>query len=202
MKKIEKYFITGLIVLIPLFLTIYLLVFMFYFFDGIFGKFINSYLKYKMGFYIPGLGIVIVLLLVFSVGILASWFFSKKIFSKIEKLFIKLPLIRNIYPAFKQLVLFLFSRNEFGFQKVVLVEYPSKGIWAIGFLTNEQIKVIKDLDKEIVAVFVPSSPGPLSGYTIFVPKNELKFPNISVTDALKIIISGGVLKQEGPYCQR
>jgi uncharacterized membrane protein len=195
MKSLKQYFITGLIVIIPVFLTVYVLVFIFQFFDGILGRFINNYIKQKLGFFIPGLGLILSLCIVFLVGFMAKRIFGKeKIFLNFEKWFSELPVIKNIYPAFKQLVLFVLAQKEFGFKKVVLVEYPSKGIWSVGFLTNEPFqKINNEFKREMVPVFVPSSPGPLTGYVLFVPKEELKFPDISVSDALKIIISGGVL---------
>lgn len=194
MNRLKRYFITGLIVIIPIFLTIYLLVAMFRFFDGILGKFINLYLKEKLGFVIPGLGIVFSLAILLLTGFLSSRLIGKRISLRFERWFAGLPLVKNIYPAFKQLVLFLFAEKGFGFKRVVLAEYPSRGIWSVGFLTNEQFEKINNVfNNEMVSVFVPSSPSPLSGYVIFVPKDELKFPDISVSDALKIIISGGVL---------
>lgn len=198
MKKIKRYFITGLISIIPISLTIYVLVFIFKFLDGILGRFINEYLKSKLGFFIPGLGLILSVCLVFIAGFMASWLIGRKVFQKLEGLFSSLPLVKNIYPAFKQLVLFLLAQKEFGFQKVVLVEYPSKGLWSVGFLTNDQFpKISGILNKEMVSVFVPNSPGPLTGYAVFVPREDLKFPDISVSDALKIIISGGVVPIQG-----
>lgn len=195
MKNLKQYFITGLIVIIPVFLTVYVLVFIFKFFDGILGRFINEYLKTRLGFFIPGLGLILSVCIVFFVGFTYKRIFGReRLFMNLEKWFSELPLIKSIYPAFKQLVLFVLAQKEFGFQKVVLAEYPSKGIWSVGFLTNEPFKKINEIcGREMVPVFIPSSPGPLTGYVIFVPKEGLKFPDISVSDALKIIISGGVL---------
>lgn len=198
MKKLRAYFITGLVVIVPVFLTAYLFIFTFNFFDGILGVLLNKFIKNRWGFYIPGLGLFISLFITLLTGFLATQFIGKKIFSLLEKWLVSIPLIKKVYPAFKQLVLFIFAQQELGFKKVVLVEYPSKGIWSIGFLTNEAFKKINQLfDKETVPVFVPNSPGPFSGYVIFVPKEELKFPDISVSDALRIIISGGVLSLQG-----
>ena len=106
-----------------------------------------------------------------------------------------MPLINKIYPALKQIILFVLAQKEFGFKKVVLVEYPSKGIWSISFLTNEGFEQInKATNREMVAVFLPTTPGPLTGYVVFIPKEEVKFLDISVSEALRIIISGGVFK--------
>lgn len=195
MEKLKKYFMTGLIVLIPFFLTIYLFWVVFLFVDGILGNFLNTYIKSKLGFYLPGLGLILFVLLIIFSGFFASRFIGKKLLIILENWFAGLPLIKKIYPTVKQIILFILAQKEFGFKKVVLAEYPSKGIWSLGFLTNEGFKGLECLGaKEIVAVFVPSSPGPLTGYVIFVPKEEVKFVDMSVSDALKIIISGGVFK--------
>jgi len=195
MQALKRHFITGLIVIIPLFLTVYLFVFIIQFFDGILGGFLNNYLKEEFGFYIPGLGLVLSLVIILLTGVIVSRLIGRKIFAVFESWYAGLPLVKNIYPAFKQLVTFLLSQKETGFKRVVLVEYPSKGIWSLGFITNEEIKKINEAaSKEMVAVFLILSPGPFSGYVVFVPREELKFPDISVSDALKIIISGGVLK--------
>jgi len=196
--KIRRYFVTGLLVIVPVFASLYLLVLIFLFFDNILGRFLNNFIKSKLGFFVPGLGLLFSLVIVFLTGFLTTRIINKKISIQLEKWFASLPLIKNIYPAFKQLASFMLAQKELGFQKVVLAEYPSKGIWSVGFLTNEQFpKVSKVFNKDMVAVFVPSSPGPLTGYVIFVTKDELRFPDLSVSDALKIIISGGVISLEG-----
>ena len=195
MEKIKRYLITGFVVVVPIFLTFYVLLGIFRFADGILGRFLNVYLKKSLGFYIPGLGFFIAIIFIFLTGFLASRFVGKKMIFGIEKWFSSLPLINKVYPALKQIILFISAQKEFGFKKVVLVEYPSKGIWSIGFLTNEHFdKISKLTNKEMVAVFMPSTPGPLTGYMIFLPKQEVKLLDISVSDALKIIISGGVFK--------
>lgn len=197
MKRLKQYFIAGLVTVIPVFLTIYILVLLFQFADGILGKYLNVYFKKTMGFYIPGIGFLICLVAILFVGVLATDFVGKKILRRIERWFSALPLINKIYPALKQIVKFISAQKEFGFKKVVLVEYPSKGIWSIGFLTNEKFQQIdKVTGKEMLAVFLPTTPGPLSGYVVFFPKEEVKFLDIPVADALKIIISGGVFKDE------
>jgi len=187
--------IAGLVVVVPISLTVYVLVLIFKFADGILGRFLNVYFKNILGFYIPGLGVLIAVFFILFIGFLATRFIGKKIFSGLERWFSGLPLINKIYPALKQIILFVLAQKEFGFKKVVLVEYPSKGIWSIGFLTNEGFQQInKATNREMVAVFLPTTPGPLTGYVVFIPKEEVKFLDISVSEALRIIISGGVFK--------
>jgi len=195
MERLKRYLVAGLIVVVPALLTIYVLVIMFRFVDGILGNFLNVYFKRILGFYIPGLGFLISLFFILFVGFLATRFLGKKVFIALEKWFSSLPLINKIYPALKQIILFILAQKEFGFKKVVLVEYPSKGIWSLGFLTNESFRHINKVsDREMVSVFIASTPGPLTGYIIFVAKDQIKFLDISVSDALKIIISGGTFK--------
>jgi uncharacterized membrane protein len=195
MGRLRRYFISGLIVVVPVVLSIYVFTIGFKFIDGILGGFLNIYLKEIFGLYIPGLGFLFFIFVILLVGFLATRFFGKKLVHGLEKWFAGLPVIKNIYPAFKQVVLFISAQKEFGFKKVVLAEYPSKGMWSVGFLTNEQYKEVSNAcGGEMVAVFIPSSPGPLTGYVIFLPKDSLKFPDISVSDALNIIISGGIFK--------
>lgn len=195
MERLRRYLIAGLIVVVPVLLTVYVLVIMFRFADSILGRFLNVYLKDTLGFYIPGLGFLISVIFILFVGFLATRFLGKKVFIALERWFSGLPLINKMYPALKQIVLFVLAQKEFGFKKVVLVEYPSKGIWSLGFLTNENFERINKVsDREMVSVFMPSTPGPLTGYMILVPKEEVKFLDIPVSDALKIIISGGAFK--------
>ncbi|MCG2714178.1 MAG: DUF502 domain-containing protein [Candidatus Omnitrophica bacterium] len=195
MNKLRKYFITGLAVVVPVFLTAYVLVVLFRFTDNILGRFLNVYFKNTLGFYIPGLGVLLFLLLIVSAGFLANRYIGKRIFPLIDRWFSSLPLIRNIYPTFKQVISFILAQKEFGFKKVVLVEYPSKGIWSLGFLTNEEFPRLSQIsDTAMVSIFMPTSPGPFTGVVIFVVKEDLSFPDISIADAFKIIISGGVFK--------
>jgi uncharacterized membrane protein len=197
MGRTKRYFITGLVVVIPVFLTFYVLLAIFNFLDNILGRFLEGYFKRTFGFDIPGMGFLIFLLVIFFTGFFASRFIRYKIFIRFEKWFSGLPLISNIYPAVKQIILFVSAQKEFGFKKVVLVEYPGKGIWSIGFLTNEGFdNVNRSLGKEMFTVYMPTCPNPLTGSVVFIAKEEVKFPDISINAALNIIISGGVFKSE------
>jgi uncharacterized membrane protein len=194
MIKIRRYFFTGLAVLLPIALTLYLIVAVFAFADSLAGKYINSFLLKKFGFFIPGLGILFSALLIILVGFLSTHFFGKRFAPLLEKLFLHIPLVRQLYPSAKKIVSFLFSGKQRLFKQVVLIEYPRKGIWSLAFITNEGMsEAQKKIGKEMLNVFIPSTPGPLTGYFVFVPKDELIFLDVSVEDALKMFVSGGVL---------
>lgn len=193
----KRYLITGLIVVVPILITVYVLYVAFCFLDGILGRFLNTYFKEALGFYVPGIGLILLFVFVVAVGFLVSRFLNKRILRGIEKWFAGLPFIDKIYPLVKQIVLFILAEKEFVFKKVVLVEYPSKGLWSLGFLTNEEFSKIKEASAlSLVSVFIPTTPGPLTGNVIFIPREDLKFLDMTVSDALKIIISGGVVKPE------
>ncbi len=194
MQSLKKYFFTGLVLVVPVSLTIYFLVIVFRSIDSILGSFINEYLQSSWGFYIPGIGFVLFFLILVLVGFFASRFVGQKLFIEIEKWFSGLPLIKAIYPTLKQIVSFISAQKEFGFKRVVLVEYPGKGLWSLGFLTNDGFKKINDaMGAEMAAVYISTVPGPLTGNLVFVPKDQIRFPDIAIVDALKIIISGGVV---------
>lgn len=193
--KIRHYFGTGLLITLPVFVTLYFLFIIFRFIDGIFGKVVNMYIQKHMGFAIPGVGFIIGILIVFGVGFTAANFFGKKIIYALERWFLKFPFIRQIYPAAKQIVDSFISKDSPAFKKVVLVQYPSKGIWAIGFLTNESFKEANEKSgADLLHVFIATTPSPLTGFLILVPKDEVRDLGISIEDGIKLIISGGIVK--------
>lgn len=195
MKKLKRYFITGLVVMLPIFLTLYLLFIIFRLIDSLFGRIINTYLKAVSGFSIPGVGFVLGVSLILVIGFIASHLLSKKVMPIIEGWFLKIPGIRQIYPSIKQIVGFIFSDNKAMFKKMVLVEYPSKGIWSVGFMTNEGFREAQEkTGQELVHVLIGTTPSPWSGFFILVPKKEVKFLEMSAEDGIKLIVSGGILK--------
>jgi len=195
MKKIEKYFITGLLTILPIFLTIYLFYLVFKWIDSIIGGFINGYLESAFGFSVPGLGFFMVVLIVLSVGFIVSHILSRRSLPVIEGWFLKLPMVRRVYAPIKQIVSFVFSQDTLGYRRVVLVQYPSPGIWSVGFMTNEGFKEAQQLaGEELVHVLIGSTPGPWSGFLILVPKKDVKFMEMTLEESMKLIISGGILK--------
>ena len=195
MNKLKRYFITGLLTILPIFLTLAILFIIFRLIDNVIGKIINSYLKTAFGFSIPGLGFILVILIILVTGFVVSHLVSKRTLPLIEMVLLKFPGIRQIYPSVKQVVGFIFSKDKDVFKKVVLVEYPSKGIWSVGFMTNEGFREAQELTgQELVHVLIGSTPSPWSGFFILVPKNAVKFLKMSAEEGIKLIVSGGILK--------
>ncbi len=194
-SKLRKYFISGLMVFLPMGLTVYLFIMVINYADRLLGKYIEPYFYKNFGFYFRGLGIILLVYLITVVGFLVTNFLGRKIHHFFEKLFLHLPFFKQVYPALKQMAVFLFSQERINsFKKVVLVEYPRNGIYAFGFLTNEAPdKINKKIGEEVCSVFLPSAPGPLTGYVVFVPKDQIIITDITIEEAVKVIVSGGVV---------
>ena len=190
---LKKIFITGLTAVIPLAITIYVIGGLFYFADSVVGKYINSFLNQYIGYKIPGLGFLIVILLIFFLGAILR-LTRLKIFHWIEGLFFRIPLVNKIYFPIKRIVDFLFFPPRKDFRNVVLVEYPRKGVYSLGFLTNNNTIIFKEKgDKKFSNVFMPSSPSPLTGFIIIVEEKDLISLDIGVEEAIKLIVSGGLI---------
>ena len=198
MKKfltiIRRDFISGLIIFLPLALTVYLFILTINFSDGLLGKFIKPYFYEQFGFYPRGVSIVIGVLLIILIGSLGANFFGRRIHGFFERMMVKLPFFKQVYPAFKEMAVFLFSRERMAFKQVVLIEYPRQGIYSLGFLTNETNAHLCELTgQELCNIFIPSAPGPLTGYVVMVPKNKIHFTDMPIDDAVRFLVSGGVL---------
>lgn len=192
--NIKRYFVTGLLTILPLSISIYILLILFRLIDGILGRFINAYLKSVLGFYIPGLGLILFILIIFLTGILSIHLFGAKLHNFLERATSRFPLLKYIYPSLKKIFEFAFSDTRLGFKKAVLVEYPSKGIWSLAFIANEGFKEAEEkICKELLNIYVPSVPNPTTGYFIFIPRDEVKELNISIKDAMRLVMSGGLL---------
>ena len=180
--------------LLPLVITIWLLYSIFTFLDGILGGYISKII----GRHIPGLGILVSFVFVIIFGYLATAIFTRRILRFGENLLYKLPLINMVYSSVKQINRLLFLQKKTrAFKRVCAVEYPRKGIYALGFVTGEGIRELKRKRKDLINIFIPSSPTPATGYTIIVPKRDVIMLDMKIDDAIKLIVSGGVLTPGG-----
>ena len=189
--RIRNYFITGILVLIPIGITVYLTIFLIKVSSKILPKELNPdhYLPYN----IPGLEILISLLLITFIGWLSLSFLGKKIFELINRILKKIPILRTIYSAINQMTESL-TKSDNKQKSVVLLEYPKKDVWAVGFATKENKGIINDkIGNELVNVFVPTTPNPTSGFLLFLPEKDIIFLDMSVEDAAKLVISAGLV---------
>jgi uncharacterized membrane protein len=191
-QKISAYFVRGLITLLPLLVTIWLLWFLFTFFDSILGNILAALL----GRPIPGLGLLITIILIFITGYFATYIIGARLFKFGEELLYRVPIVKSIYSAAKQINDVLFAqKNVEEYRRACIVEYPRKGIWSVGFVTSDAAAEIEAKAKEkMINVFIPNTPTPATGFTIVVPAREVILLDMKIDDAFKYIISGGVLK--------
>ena len=187
--RIRNNFIAGIVVLIPIGITLYLTVFIIKISGNIVPKEINpnSYLPFN----IPGVEILIALFLITFIGWLSLSFIGKKFFEFFNNFLKKIPILRTIYSAIGQMTQ-TFTKSDDNEKSVVLLEYPRKGIWVVGFATKENQGVIKDkVNEDLVNVFVPTTPNPTSGFLLMLPKKDLIYLNVSFEQASKFIVSAG-----------
>ena len=193
-RKLKRYFIYGLTIFLPLLLTVYLITFVLKFIDGFLGKFFEPIFRWFFGFYYWGMSIVVFVLLIFLIGFVATHFFGRKLYPYLEKLLLKLPVFKQIYPAAKEIAIFLFSREKTAFKQVVIVEYPRQGIYSMGFLVGDGPIVVNErVGRDLCNILIPSSPSPFTGFVIMVPRQDVIFPDITVEEAVKFIVSDGVV---------
>jgi uncharacterized membrane protein len=195
MSRAKRYFITGFLIILPVFMTIYFIWAIVLFVDTTWGRLINVYLLKYFGFQIPGLGFVIAIATIFLVGFITTNIFGRRLFHFFENLFIRFPIIGQIYGPAKQIVNSFVSKEKPAFRKVVLVEYPSKGIWSIGFLTNESFSDANNkAGEDLLHVFIATTPSPLTGFLVLIPRKDVKVLDIPVEAGIKLIVSGGIVK--------
>ncbi len=187
---LRRQFLSGMLVVVPLILTYVVLRFLFDIIDGILSPYIVKFLGYS----IPGLGIIFTILIIILTGFFVRSIIGASIYKRGDNLLTKLPIVRIFYLAAKKLIEALAQPSNEAFKEVVMFEYQRRGIWAIGFLTSK-IKFVNGSDDEIelVGVFVPSTPTPVSGIVIFAPRKDVVTLDITIEAGLKLIVSGGIV---------
>ncbi len=185
----RNYFITGVVVLIPIGITVYLTLFIINISSQILPKEINPnhYLPYN----VPGLEIIISIILITFIGWLSLSFLGRRILNLFNNLLKKIPILRTIYSAISQMTE-SFTSSSKGSKNVVLIEYPRKGTWAVGFATKDNDgEIKKKLNRNLVNVFVPTTPNPTSGFLLMYPKEELIYLDMTFEEASRFIVSAG-----------
>ena len=191
--KIRNYFLAGIITLIPIFITVYLTFLVIDVFSRIVPDAINpnKYLPFR----IPGLEILIAVLITVFIGFVSLSYFGKKILTLGEQLLQKVPVLRSVYSGATQFTKsFQSAEDGSSNKKVVLIEFPRSGSWAVGFATNENSKQISSkINDTLVNVFIPTTPNPTSGFLVLIPKKDIIYLNMNFEDAMKFIISVGAI---------
>ncbi len=195
MTQLRKYLVAGLLIWVPLVCTIVVLSFAINLIDRSLLLIPVSYRPETLiGFKIPGLGVILAFLLVMITGLIAANFLGRRLVSAWESILSRIPLVRTVYGAVKQITQSLFSDASKSFREVVLVEYPRRGMWMLAFVTGETPKKFEEVvGQQLVNIYVPTTPNPTSGYYLMVPFEDIKRLDIPVEVGLKMILSAGVV---------
>ncbi|MDY7221890.1 DUF502 domain-containing protein [Halalkalibacterium halodurans] len=215
-KRFQKNIIAGVIFLLPAIATIYVIVFLFGLIDSFLGSFITDVLRglniitveegriYFLGVYTPfserllGIGFILTIMLIAWIGSMRLRGQGHRTFSRIDQAFRKIPIANSIYTSVEQII-HAFAQERTSFQNVVLVEYPRKGLYTVGFQTGESKgEVQRVTSKDCINVFLPTTPNPTSGWLVLIPKEDVIHLNMTVEQGLKFIISGGVVVPPDP----
>jgi uncharacterized membrane protein len=191
---LRNYFITGVVVLIPIGFTLYLSKILIGISSNLIPKNLNP--NHYLPFDIPGIEILISILLITIVGGLSLSFFGRRILKLIDDLFKRIPFLRTVYSAIVQMTE-TFSKKDDNKKSVVLVEYPRKGVWAVGFATKENTgEMAEKTNKKLINVFVPTTPNPTSGFLLMFPIEDVIYLNMSFEEASKFIVSAGTSSKQ------
>ncbi|MEW6573363.1 MAG: DUF502 domain-containing protein [Bacillota bacterium] len=190
-RNLRNYFLTGLAVILPGAATIWILWKLLAFVDGFAGRLVAYITPYK----IPGLGVLVTLLLIVLVGIFATNVIGRSLLALWERIVFRIPLVNTIYRAAKEIVETFGENTKQVFRQVVLVRFPRRDTWAVGFVVGEAGEGLNNkAGQELVKVLVPHVPLPMSGFLLFVPREELIYLDIPVEDGLRLIVSTGILE--------
>ncbi len=195
--KIKNYFLTGILVTAPVVITFWIVFSLVKLFDQLITPIIPPYIN--PNFYlprdVPGLGLIVLFAFLVFIGFITANFFGSYVLKKTELVIQKIPLIKVFYKTIKQILETLLKNNSNAFREAVLLEYPRKGVWVIGFTTGEVKGAVKNKIKiSMINVFVPTTPNPTSGFLLMVPKSQIKYLNVKVDDAIKTIVSAGIIQ--------
>lgn len=195
--KIRAYFFTGILVTAPVSITFYMAYKIILWIDAGVGRLLPPQLKTyynDLPFTIPGLGVVVLIVSMIVIGMFAAGFVGRFFIRLGDWIVKKMPVVSTVYSLLKQVFETFLSNKNQAFSQVVLLEYPRKGIWILGFVSTETGgEVKKIMNKEMLNVFIPTTPNPTSGFLIFVPKEDVVFLQMTVEEGLKFVISGGIV---------
>ena len=189
---LRRYFLSGILVIVPLIITYMVLRFLFTKVDGLLSPFIAGLIDYK----VPGLGVAATIILIFLAGLLTANVIGSRLFKIWEIFLIKTPLVRTIYGSSKQLIEAITTSDKDSFKQVVLVEFPAKGMFCLGFLTQEIKTNFGDEPTDLIAVFIPSTPTPFTGFTLLFHREKVTPLEMTMEQGVKFFVSGGITAPE------
>jgi uncharacterized membrane protein len=196
--RVKRMFLTGLVILAPVALSVYVLLLIFRFMDGIFAPQIQAWVDpFIPGFYVPGLGVILTLLVVLVLGWLSNNVVGRRVMAAVERLIQRVPVGGAIYAATKGVMEALSRDRSEAFKRVVLVEYPRVGLFSLAFVTgSDRWPEVHPATEDFVLVFLPTTPNPTSGYLLLVPREQAIDLDMTVEEGVRMVISGGILRPE------
>ena len=193
--RLRRYFLTGLIVVLPLAITLNVLLWALRVLDGLLGQFVVP----LIGTRIPLLGLLTLLVVILVSGMLATNMLGRRVVELVDRLMLRIPLARSVYSAVKQLSDSVFLQRRSAFRRAVLIEWPRRGIYTVGFVTGESVGEPQERTPErVLNVFVVTTPNPTTGFLVLVPEDQVIPLEMSVEDALTMVISGGIVTPPRP----
>ena len=202
--RLRTYFFAGILITAPVSLTIYLAwLFISFVDERVFSLLPPEYNPESyMPFFIPGLGLLVVLVGLILIGALTAGFLGRAARQLIDGILNRLPVIRSLYSAITQIMETVLANKSSAFRECVLIEYPRKGIWTLGFITGTSKGEVQEVTSDLlVNVFVPTTPNPTSGFLLFVPDQDIIRLKMPIEDGLKLVISGGIVTPPSPKAQ-
>jgi len=201
-RRLRNIFITGILITVPVAFTLFILNFLLKLLDDLVVPWFTKWLiqigtPIPEDFHLPGLGLILIVLIIFVIGIITKSFLGAKLVQLGEKIVDRIPIVRSIYTGVKQVVTTIAHADTKAFRKVVLVEFPRKGIYSVGFITGYTEGEVQELtDAKLVNVFVPTTPNPTSGFLVFVANDDIIELTMTVEEGIKFIISVGIVTPE------
>ena len=195
-SRLRGYFLAGVLVTMPISLTFYLV--------WVFTKFVDRWVaslipdfynpEADVPFGLPGVGLIVVAVVMILIGAVTAGFVGRFYHRVVDNILARLPVVRSVHSAIKKILQTVFSKKSNAFREAVLVEYPRRGIWAIAFITGKTEGEVQNLtEEECINIFIPTTPNPTSGFLLFVPKKDLVALDMPVDEAIKMVISGGIV---------
>ena len=195
-SRLRAYFFAGILVTAPIGITLYLTWLIIDFIDGQVTPLIPA--RYNpetyLPFGVPGLGLIVAVIFLTLVGALTAGLVGRWLIRLFDRLMQRMPVVRNIHSALKQILETVLAQQSKAFRQVVLIEYPRRGMWALGFITGDTVGEVQHLtEDDVVNVFLPTTPNPTSGFLLFVPRSEVFVLSMTVEEGIKMVVSGGLV---------
>lgn len=192
-KELRNHFAAGLLVLLPIYLSVLFIYTVATWIDRPVQKILLHFMPPEKNIFF-GAGLIITLLIILFAGVLTRFILGRKLIGLFERILERVPVLSRVYIAVRHVIHTLLGRKKNVFEKVVLFEYPRKGIWTVGFVTSEDFKeTLSNVHERLIAVFVPTVPNPTSGFFIFIPEAEIYSLDMNVEEGLKLVVSGGAI---------